>query len=92
MEIKFNSIDELETFIIEKLGYVKADSDNTNKELNYKPIIVKECPYGFTHCPYNRDISPYNPILTQTYVDTSKNTDNGSVTINMKDISQNAEK
>ena len=35
MEIKFNSIEEIEKFVTERLGYVKADADGKPEE---KPI------------------------------------------------------
>ena len=92
MEIKFNSIEEIEKFVTERLGYVKADADGKPEEKPYKPVIIKECPYGLVNCPYNKNIPPYNPILTPiTYSDTSSSvgTDNNSVTVKIKDVKNN---
>lgn len=62
MELKFESIEELEEFVVKKLGYVKKDENEKNEK--FVPITVKECPYGFTYCPYNnpvKTIDPYTP-------------------------------
>ena len=56
MELKFESIEEFEEFVVKKLGYVKKDKNEKNEK--FIPITVKECPYGFTYCPYN------NPVKT----------------------------
>ena len=62
MELKFESIEEFEEFVVKKLGYVKKDENEKNEK--FIPITVKECPYGFTYCPYNnpvKTIDPYTP-------------------------------
>ena len=62
MELKFESIEEFEEFVVKKLGYVKKDKNEKNEK--FIPITVKECPYGFTYCPYNnpvKTIDPYTP-------------------------------
>ena len=67
MELKFESIEEFEEFVVKKLGCVKKDENEKNeKNEKFIPITVKECPYGFTYCPYN------NPVKTiDSYIPTS---------------------
>lgn len=64
MELKFESIQELEKFI-EKMGYVKNEEQKEKEEELQEnsplTLTIKECPYGFVYCPYNRKIDPYSP-------------------------------
>ena len=104
MELEFKNVDELFEFI-EKLGYVKKEEQEVEKlNGNHWTITQTTCPYGFANCPYNRNITPYYPSTTTPYCNTdvgaTKNTEwetkastsgDETVTINMKDISQNKE-
>lgn len=100
MELKFESIEELEKFIVEQLGYVKNDNKETNQDEGnekFVPIAVKECPYGFTYCPYNnpvRTIDPYTPTypLYCGKTDTNVQENNSCVksinSVNIRDLSE----
>lgn len=105
MELKFNSVEELIDFI-EKMGWVKKDENDKENGSNLTLTKVSSCPYGFINCPYNKSITPYYPTITTPYCNTdvgaSRNAEweqtqastsgDKTVTINMKDISQNVEK
>ena len=105
MELKFNSVEELIEFI-EKMGWVKKDENDKENGGNLTLTKVSSCPYGFINCPYNKSITPYYPTITTPYCNTdvgaSRNAEweqtqastsgDETVTINMKDISQNVEK
>ena len=97
MELKFDSLEELEKFIVEELGYIKKNGIKEEKENENNPITltIKECPYGFLYCPYNKKIDPY----TQTYplyckqnstTNVQNNDSNISVqnAVNIKDLSK----
>lgn len=98
MELKFNGLEELEKFVVEKLGYIKGDEKNEEerrKENNPITLTIKECPYGFLYCPYNRKIDPYSPTYPlycsqNTTADTQNNDSNISVrnSVNIKDLSK----
>lgn len=102
MELKFESIEELEKFIVEQLGYVKKDENNkkTNKDEEnekFALVTVKECPYGFTYCPYNnpvKTIDPYTPTYplycskTDTKIQEENSRIEATKSIDIKDLSE----
>lgn len=102
MELEFKNVDELFEFI-EKLGYVKKEEGDTVKLGSNNWTITQTCPYGFVNCPYNKNITPYYPSTTpycNTDVGATRNAEwetevstsgDETITINMKDISQNKE-
>lgn len=89
MELKFNTIEELEEFVL-KLGYVKLDENEKPIVPDSKPIIIEKCPYGHVVCPYHTDrILPYNPYSNPIVTfngDTETTSKNGSITVDMKNI------
>ena len=105
MELKFNSVEELIDFI-ERMGWIKKTEDVKDSSDKWTLTKTYYCPYGFTNCPYNKSITPYYPTITTPYCKTdvgaSRNAEweqtkastsgDETVTINMKDISQNVEK
>lgn len=102
MELRFESIEELEKFVVEKLGYMKRDenskeTDKDEKNEKFIPITVKECPYGFTYCPYNnpvKTIDPYTPTypLYCSKTDTKMQEENSRIeatkSVDIKDLSE----
>lgn len=95
MELKFESIEEFEEFVVKKLGYVKKDENEKNEK--FIPITVKECPYGFTYCPYNnpvKTIDPYTPTYplycnkTDTKIQEEIPRIENTKSVNIKDLSK----
>ena len=99
MELKFESIEELEEFVVKKLGYVKKDKNEKNeKNEKFIPITVKECPYAFTYCPYNNPVKtidsyyiPTSPLYcskTDTKIQEEIPRIENTKSVNIKDLSK----